>query len=155
VSEDRVVFTRPAAERIAKVVRKVEAGDRGAQSLKFERVASGRSQKIFRVCTYTGAWSIGAANTVTFKNQTQTPNTVSATNLFWPSIPDLGTRDCAIAKDGTSWYLIQVQWNAADVFTSATLSDTAITFGTDRGYTLGTAASVSISVTTCSTATAS
>lgn len=147
-----VKFSRPAADRIAKAIRKVEQGNRDVQPIRFDRVDGGMARKTFRVCTYKGAWEIAAAKTVTFKNQPTTPNTVSATNLFWPSIPDLGTRDCAIAKDGTAWYLLQIQWNAADVFTSATLTDTALTFGTDRGYTLGTAATVSISVTTCSTA---
>lgn len=35
-----VTFTRPAAERIAKVVRKVEAGDRNAKPLTFERIGA-------------------------------------------------------------------------------------------------------------------
>lgn len=61
----------------------------------------------FRICTFTGAWSIDALKTVTFKYVTNTPNTVSAVNLF----ADVGAgcggpRDCAIARDGTAWHLI-------------------------------------------------
>ena len=44
----------------------------------------GSSQKVFRVCTFTGSWAIGSDKTVTFKGVTTTPNTVSATNLFFP-----------------------------------------------------------------------
>jgi hypothetical protein len=62
--------------------------------------------KVFRICTFTGAWSIAAAKTVTFKYQTATPNTVVATNLFAAVPPPGGTGDCAIAKEGTAWYLI-------------------------------------------------
>jgi hypothetical protein len=63
--------------------------------------------KVFRICTFTGAWAINASKTVTFKYQTTTPNTVSAVNLFFP-VTLTGTRDCAIAKDGTAWFLIDV-----------------------------------------------
>jgi hypothetical protein len=64
--------------------------------------------KAFRICTYTGAWSKNTAKTVTFRGVTATPNTVSATNLF-AALPARGTRNCAIAKDGTAWYLIAAE----------------------------------------------
>jgi len=102
-------FTRPAAERIARVVRKVESGDRTENALTFRRVGGEGGGKVFRVCTFTGAWSIDATKTVTFKNQTTTPNTVTAVNLFAALTGATATstfRDCAIAKDGTAWYLI-------------------------------------------------
>lgn len=108
---ERVAFTRPAAERIARVVRQVEAGDRKGEPLRFgARAGGGASPVVFRVCTFTGAWIIDSAKTVTFKYQTNTPNTVSATNLF----ATLGTsasdpRNCAIARDGTAWFLIAAE----------------------------------------------
>lgn len=107
----RVTFTKPAAERIAKVVRAVEGGDRDCGPMTFGARVGGVSGKVFRICTFTGAWSIGSAKTVTFKNQTATPNTVSATNLFFPvtNTATANARDCAIAKDGTAWYLIDVR----------------------------------------------
>jgi hypothetical protein len=46
---------------------------------------------------------------VTFRNQTTTPNTVSAINLFAAISAPSGTANCAIAKDGTAWYLIAAQ----------------------------------------------
>jgi hypothetical protein len=104
---ERVTFTKPAAERIAKVVRAVEGGDRDTGPLSFgNRGGGGSSGKAFRVCTFTGAWSINATKTVTFKNQTATPNTVAAVNLFCGLNPS-GSCDVSIAKEGTAWYLVQ------------------------------------------------
>jgi hypothetical protein len=106
---ERVTFTKPAAERIAKVVRAVEAGDRDCGPLSFGNRGVGGNPKVFRVCTFTGAWSINATKTVTFKNQTATPNTVAAVNLFAAISAPSGSGNCAIAKDGTAWYLIAAQ----------------------------------------------
>jgi hypothetical protein len=104
---ERITFTRPAAERIAKVVRQIEGGDRDSSGLTFRRVPpQSEAAKVFRICTFTGAWSISAAKTITFKYQTTTPNTVSATNLFATIASFSGSRDCAIARDGTAWFLI-------------------------------------------------
>ena len=107
---DPTQFTRESAERIANVVRSVELSAPAARPLNFERVDVVQKAKVFRICTYTGAWSIGDAKTVSFKYQTATPNTVSATNLFFPvTNTATGDRDCAIAKDGTAWFLIDVK----------------------------------------------
>jgi hypothetical protein len=109
---DRVVFLRPDAERIARAVRTVEAGKRDETPLRFARTVEGGRQKVFRICTFTGAWSIDATKTVTFKNQTTTPNTVTAVNLFAAITGVTATstfRNCAIAKDGTAWYLIAAE----------------------------------------------
>lgn len=126
---ERVSFTRPAAERIAKVVRTVEAGDRDAGPLSFGYRDSAAIGKLFRICTYTGSWSIGSTKTVTFKNQTATPNTAVATNLFFPISPGpTALTDCAIAKEGTAWYLVDVVLRTAsanvvsDVSLSASLN---------------------------------
>jgi hypothetical protein len=102
----RVTFTKPAAERIGKVVRQVEAGDRDLGPLEWGPRGGAASGKVFRVCTFTGAWAINTSKTVTFLGVT---STVSATNLF-AAIPARGSaRNCAIAKDGTSWYLIAAE----------------------------------------------
>lgn len=116
-----VKFTHGAAQRIAKAVRVVEGGDRNQPGITFDHPSPASSVKVFRICTFTGAWSIGSAKTVTFKNQTATPNTVSATNLFFPvtNTATADARDCAIAKDGTAWYLIDVRLaTATAVFAS-------------------------------------
>jgi hypothetical protein len=149
---ERVNFTRPAAERIAKVVRKVEQGDRGAAGLTFmPRSLGGSSAKVFRIGTYTGAWAVDGLKTVTFRNQTTTPNTVSAINLFL-NLPSNGQRNCAIAKDGTAWHLIQWQQDAATALSSVSLGTATLEFTRVNVISLGTASTVAVSVTTCSTA---
>jgi hypothetical protein len=126
---ERVTFTKPAAERIAKVVRAVEGGDRDTGPLTFGNRGVAGNPKAFRVCTFTGAWSINATKTVTFRNQTATPNTVAAVNLFFPfPAATNATTDCAIAKDGAAWYLIDVPFEEATaVFVSATSSTSVMT----------------------------
>jgi hypothetical protein len=130
---ERVTFTKPAAERIAKVVRAVEGGDRDTGPLTFGNRGVAGNPKTFRVCTFTGAWSINATKTVTFRNQTATPNTVAAVNLFFPFPAPAAATDCAIAKDGTAWYLIDVPFETAsttvmtDVTLSASLNTSACT----------------------------
>ena len=104
---ERVVFLRPDAERIARAVRRVE-GMREGPPLRFPRVLDAPQSKVFRVCTFTGTWATATAKVVTFKNQTSTPNTVSAINLTM-HLPDIGLSapfDCQIAKEGTAWYLV-------------------------------------------------
>ena len=114
---ERVAFTRPAAERIAKVVREVEAGNRDLGPISFG-AAPGVASKTFRMATFTGAWSINSAKTVTYRGVTTTPNTVSATNVLLdlPALASTATlRNCAIAKDGTAWYLVFPQVRTRDV----------------------------------------
>jgi hypothetical protein len=115
VSTARVDFTRGAAERIARVVRIVEQGDRDGAALRFGRVVeSGGGGKVFRVCTFTGSWPKADFKTVTFLNVTTTPNTVVAVNLFAAISAPPGTANCAIAKDGTEWYLIAAECDAEE-----------------------------------------
>lgn len=146
-------FDLSSAQRIARVVRTVEEQVPRARPVAFDRVDQARSRKAFRVCTFTGSWSIGSSKTVTFKNQTNTPNTVSVTNLFWP-IPDGPQRDCAIARDGTAWYLLTPQMNAANAATGATITTAALEFHTLPFAALATGSTTKFSVviSTCSTA---
>ncbi len=120
---DPVIFDRSSAERIASAVRRVEIGDRTESPLRFDTVPPPQQRKTFRVCTFTGAWAINATKTVTFKYQTATPNTASVLNLFFPYPAPSGSVDCAIAKDGTAWFLIDVPFRTA---TQAIVSDVQI-----------------------------
>jgi hypothetical protein len=146
---ERVTFTRPAAERIAKVVRTVEGGDRDQPGITYGS-ALGIAGKTFRMGTFSGEWSIGAAKTVTFRGSTAT---VSATNLFWP-IPGGPQRDCSIAKDGTAWYLLVPQLYAANAATAATLTTASLEFKALPVVALATSSTAvfSVSISTCSTA---
>jgi hypothetical protein len=147
---DAVQFTRESAERIANVVRAAELTPTRGRALSFDAIQQSASRKTFRMATYTGAWAINDTKTVTLRGVTTTPNTLSAVNLFL-NLPDNGQRNCAVAKDGTAWHLVQWQWDASTALSSATLGG-SLEFGRINVPSLGTAATVSISVTTCSTA---
>lgn len=145
---DPTQFTRESAERIGRVVRAAELAAPAARPLNFERVDFSRS-RVFRVATYTGAWSIGSLKTVTFKYQTATPNTASVTNLFFPvTSTAAGSRDCAIAKDGTAWFLVDIPFVEVDVLVNATLTTAGLQFSRAR---VAVASSASLSITTIAT----
>lgn len=99
-----VQFSRGAASRIAKAVRTVEAGDRSQPGIVFDHPMPSVSGKVFRVGKYTGEWSKATSKTVEFLSSTAT---VSAYNLFATvGNTSSASTNCAIAKDGTAWYLI-------------------------------------------------
>jgi len=106
-STERVTFTRPAAQRIARVVRTVESGDRTQKGLSFQHsaISSGIAQKTIRAATFTGSWSIGTAKVVSFS---QAPTaTATVTNLTWPlDEASPSTQNCLVGKEGTNWWLI-------------------------------------------------
>jgi hypothetical protein len=99
-------FEIGSARRIANVVRAVEQEPRRARPLTFEAVNEQRQKVVFKMCTFTGAWSKAAAKTVTFRASTAT---VSAVNLFANIATAASARNCAIARDGTAWYLIAAE----------------------------------------------
>jgi len=101
---------------------------------RFEGGPAAVASKTFRICTFTGAWAINGEKTVTFRGVTTTPNTVSAMNLFFPvTSTATGDRSCAIAKDGTAWYLIDVPMaTATAIFVTSTSSMTFVS-GTAAG----------------------
>lgn len=99
-------FDAQSAVRIANAVRKVEIGDRAEKPLEFDTVVPQQQRKTFRIATFSGAWSIGATKTVTFKYATATPNTAVATNLVCGLSP-ASSCDVSIAKEGTAWFLVQ------------------------------------------------
>ena len=140
---ERMAFTRPAAERIAKVVRTVEAGDRDQPGITFGSAMV--APRTFRMATFTGSWAINGTKTVTLRGSTAT---LSAVNLFL-NLPDNGQRNCAVAKDGTAWNLIQWQWNEADVMVGVGLGTAHLEFTRVKSVSLATAVTVRLSITTC------
>jgi len=121
---ERVTFTKPAAERIAKVVRAVEGGDRDAGPLTFGvRMASPAAGSSVRFATYTATtnWSVvgfsGSTNanntkTIQFAFPTTTPfQTALCVNHMAP-MPLVSTNATAAQqvvlalKDGGMWRLI-------------------------------------------------
>jgi hypothetical protein len=121
-------FDAASAIRIANAVRRVEIGDRSEKPLEFDAIPPTSQRKVFRIATFSGAWSIGATKTVTFKYQTSTPNTANVSNLFFPIVGTATSSvDCAIAKDGTAWFLIDVPLaTATAVFVASTASVSVI-----------------------------
>lgn len=116
---ERVVFTLSAAERISKAVRIVESGDRDATGLSFGRPGNSPAGKVLRLATVTGQWATASTAVVTFYNVTNTPNTVSATNLYLPIDVATGkTAECVIAKGGTAWYLTSVNFTKLKSFSA-------------------------------------
>ena len=148
----RAVLTLEAAERIAAAVRKVEAGNRDEAPLSFRRVDFARSRPI-RMATFTGAWSIDGMKVVTFINKTSTPNTALVSNLLI-NLPSGGGRNCAIGKEGTSWFLLNWQWDTCHAATAATLTTSALEFKTLMVGALSTSETsvFSVAITTCATA---
>jgi len=63
----------------------------------------------FRIGTFSGSWSTSSTKVVTFKYQTNSPNTVVVNNLFANISVECGTRDCAISREGTAWFLVSAQ----------------------------------------------
>ena len=150
MSEDRVVFLRPDAERIASVVRKVESGARDEAPLRFRRVESLRASSV-RMAKFSGAWPIDQPKVVTLLNQ---PRTVLATNILI-NLPDAVNRKCAIARDGAAWYLVNWQWDMVYAVTAATLTTSALEFRTMMVGAVSTnqTSVFTISISTCATAT--
>jgi hypothetical protein len=143
-------FTRESAERIANVVRAAELASPAARPLSFERVDTPQKQRLFRVCTFTGAWSINDTKTVTFKNQTATPNTVAAVNLFFPFPAPPSATDCAIAKEGTAWYLIDVPFETATaVFAGATTTGIVVSSTQSTSRVTDVTLSATLNTTNC------
>ena len=95
--------------RTRRTIETVEGGVVGSGFRAIPTVLEGEtpaSQKVFRICEFTGAWNIGAVKNVKLKYVEGATNTVSALNLFAAVPAPSGTGDCAIAREGTAWFLI-------------------------------------------------
>ena len=142
---DLLARTRRTIEAVEGGV--ARSGFRSALPILEGDVAS--SPKVFRICTFTGAWSINSAKTVTFKYQTATPNTANVTNLFFPIVGTATSSvDCAIAKDGTAWFLIDVPFQTIDVITGVSLTTAGLQF---TRASVSVASTATLSITTIGT----
>jgi hypothetical protein len=137
VSTSRITFTRPAADRIANVVRIVEQGSRDEAPLRFAGVRDAVGDKlVLRVCTFIGSWDINSLKTLTIQGVTTTPNTVVATNQLF-TIGDACTSQVAYigkvkstepAGAAADWHLLNVQHHETAVVVSVTLTTAALEF---------------------------
>lgn len=108
---ERVTFTRPAAERIAKVVRQVEHGDRGALPLSFTRVGDvSQASSDLRVATFTGVWCTGETHEISF-NVSQGTNSNTTAMAFNNVMPlyagegeGVGYINCIVGRPHANGY---------------------------------------------------
>jgi len=141
-------------EKLKSTIAKVDSIPFGAAvsriPTRFEEGAGAYAEKVFRVCTFTGAWSINTAKVVTFRGVTTTPNTVNVTNLIL-DLPDQGSLPCNVAKDGITWYLLSVKHTSTEVITGVTLGTAGLVFTKIRIQVPSTAAvsQVTIGTTAC------
>ena len=108
-ARDAVQFTRESADRIANVVRTLELTPAKGAPLNYDAMLqqSQRTQrKVFCMATFTGSWAKNASKAVTLRGVTAT---LSATNLFAAIATAASSRNCAVARDGTAWYLIAAE----------------------------------------------
>ena len=103
---DRIAFTRGSAERIAKVVRQVEAGNRDEAALTFgSRPPSVTLTPLVRMGTFTSPWPRDSTATITFLHGGGTA-TASNTLISYPAPPHgKETVNCVVAKESATWYL--------------------------------------------------
>jgi len=121
---ERVTFTRPAADRIAKVVRRVEQGDRGAEPLTFGRGGGGGVPYRLSVATFTGSWATGTWKTVTLVGGT---NTASVYNWTTPVLSDSCSRYVVFGKASGTNSLVEVQLQATCSTCTLTLGGVDLT----------------------------
>jgi hypothetical protein len=139
VSTARVDFTRGAAERIARVVRIVEQGDRGQSGPTWERVNDVTIPAGLKLATFTGDWAINTYKTVTLYGVTSTPNTASVLNLCTPAVgfstaETSETRFVIFGKVKYTTDPVVVELQAAPTNTSCVLTLGGVDLKTIAGY---------------------
>lgn len=100
-----IQFDSVSGARIGDAVRFVESQANRRGALRFSEVPPSASRPVFRVGTFNSAWPKDASRTVTLRSG----STVSAMNLFADIATAVSVRDCAIAREGTAWYLIAAE----------------------------------------------
>lgn len=99
-----------------------------------------------KTAMFSGSWSIGATKSVTFKYQS---GTAEAHNDL-VNLPNNGSRNCIIGKEGTAWRLVNWQWDIAHAATQAELTTTQLKFHTLPVGALSTASTVTFNITVAS-----
>lgn len=102
-----VKFSRQSAQRIAKVVRHVEQGDRIQDGVTFDHPAFGPS--VLKVATFTGSWGTGTWKTVTLTNSTQTASVYNWTTPVTVPEGDSCARHVVFGKASGTNSLVEVR----------------------------------------------
>jgi hypothetical protein len=134
VGSEPVSFTRPAAVRIARAVRKIEQGDRKDSPLSFGVRLQTLPQRVFRMGSLSGEWLNGSTATITLLNTAAQPSTVAAINLL-SSVPEgcdtNASRNVAIAREGTQWYYVNHERDCEERFPAKELDGEEATCDTN------------------------
>ena len=139
-SGQRVSFTRQGADRIARVVRTVEAGDKKGAGLSFNPrlrpIPQAGDSDIFRVAAFTGSWSVDSTATIEFIDPVHSNATATAINYFC----GIAGGEVGVAKNASNvWHLIAWKMETATaVFVTATAT-TAVLESVTVGATQSTA----------------
>ena len=135
---DRVTFTKGSAERIAQVVRIVEAGNRDTGKLPTAPRFQPGGGAAIKFCSWTATWTYANTATITFSLSS---STATANNVFLGVNPGEGW----VAKKGSAgWQLI-----GCDLTKQAGYSSGNIQL---FGHSTSSALAQWYSITTCSTA---
>ena len=112
----RVSFTRQGADRIARVVRTVEQGDKKGNALTFGKryyTPPSSAGDIFRVAAFTGSWSVDSTKTIEFIDPIYSGATATAINYFC----GIAGGEVGVAKNASNvWHLIS--WEMQEVCTT-------------------------------------
>ena len=112
----RVSFTRQGADRIARVVRTVEQGDKKGQPLTFGKryyTPPSSAGDIFRMAAFTGTWSVDTSKTIQFTDPIYSGATATAINYFC----GIAGGDIGVARNASNvWHLIS--WEMQEVCTT-------------------------------------
>lgn len=150
---------RSTIQKVDALAPHISGPTQGVRYWDMQRPPSQRTD-VFKICTFTGSWAINSAKSVQFAYQSATPNTISVQNVLFP-LPELSNTTasptfCAIGKDGTAWYLVNVLHANHNALTDVTLTPTTLQFSRRNALTISaTAATTGISVASCNTAQAS
>ena len=112
----RVSFTRQGADRIARVVRTVEQGDKKSNALTFGKryyTPPSSAGDIFRVAAFTGSWSVDSTKTIEFIDPIYSGATATAINYFC----GIAGGEVGVARNASNvWHLIS--WEMQEVCTT-------------------------------------
>lgn len=133
---ERLVFTRPAVDRISAVVLEVEAGDRNQAALRFDRVAS-QPPLPLKLATFTGNWQTGTYKTVTLKGSTATASVYNWCNpaVGGDTASTTKTRYVIFGKVQGTHSAVEIQLKSTSETCVMTLGDLDLT--TLGGYSAG------------------
>ena len=112
----RVSFTRQGADRIARVVRTVEAGDKKGNGLSFGKrfyTPPASAGDIFRIAAFTGTWDVDSTKTIEFIDPVHSNATATAINYFC----GIAGGEVGVARNASNvWHLIS--WEMQEVCTT-------------------------------------